>query len=383
MTHIPSLAPREHFPALERYVYLNTAANAILPEPVRQGREAYQRKAEEAGTVFMNEEEVYQGTRNRAAELFKTEARNISLIHNTTEGLGQILWGIKPERGTKMVSIDLDFPSVRYSLLRVAEETGADVEFLPVRENPQGFSWSDLENAVDERTSVLCVSHVQYATGHRLPLKELVDLAHRYGALCIVDATQSAGLVPIDVEATGVDALITSSFKWLCANSGVAILYTHPSLREQIVPPLAGWRSAADQKNLGALDLTYAHDGRKFEYGTMYAPVAYGLGQAIDYILSLGMEAICAHSLALGSMLQEGLYSLGARVLTPTAEEQRAGICTATFPGHEGERIVQALGQRSVIASPRLGAVRFSLHLYNNSDDVERTIKELKNLVHT
>jgi selenocysteine lyase/cysteine desulfurase len=285
-----------------------------------------------------------------------------------------VAWWLRPGRGQNVVSSEVDFPSVTYPWHRIAEDTGCQVRLVGVLDDPDSFDVNKIADSVDSATAAICISHVQYLTGHLLDLGELAALAHDIGAVLIVDATQSAGQVPIDVTASGVDVLISGSYKWLCSSTfGAAVCYLSPALLSEFRPPLVGWRSTEHPYSLDARWLPLAATARRMEYSTMSYAAAIALGRAIGYISGLSLAEVAAHN----RELADGLAQRGARLLTPRDPARRAGTVTARFPGHDGEAIAAALTERGVIVSPRVGSTRFSAHFYNSRDDVVHALATL------
>jgi cysteine desulfurase/selenocysteine lyase len=257
---------------------------------VRNAKALFEAQISEVGTVSLDEEaetRALDATRALAAQLFGAQEENIAILTSATEGLCQLAWAIRPPAGSNVVSIDLEFPSVVYPWMRVAQETGAEIRLVRALQSPAQLSFDDVASTIDDRTAVLCVSHVQYATGHRFDLKAVADLAHGHGALCVVDATQSAGIIPIDVGQAPVDALVAAGYKWLCGPFGAALLYVAPDLRDRLTPPIVGWRSVVQQFNFDATTVAFFKQARKFESGTMNYPSGFGLGEAIKYVLPI------------------------------------------------------------------------------------------------
>jgi len=279
------------------------------------------------------------------------------------------------------VSADLEFPSVTYPWLRLARDTGVEVRLAPALDDPASFSLDTIAAAVDERTAVICVSHVQYATGHRLDPAALVELARSVDATLVFDATQSAGVVPLDAPALGVDVLVSSGYKWLCSAPGAGICYLRPEIWERLDPPFVGWKSTEDAIAFDATTIPLARSARRLEYSTPAYAAGAALTAAVEYLLDLGIENVLAHDLALAGELRQGLERLGAEVLTPAHDDRRAGIVIARFPGWEGPDLAARLAEAGVIVSPRLGSVRFSLHVFNDSSDVERALAALEEIL--
>ena len=249
------------------------------------------------------------------------------------------------------------------------------------REDPGPLSSDDVAALVDGRTKVICISHVQYATGHRFDAAELAALAHAHDALLVLDASQSAGIVPLDVHAADVDFLVATSYKWLCSSIGAAVCYIRPELVEGFRPPFVGWKSAVEPYALDAVDMRLPAAAKKLEFSTSGYGAGIALGAAIEYLQAVGIERALAHDLALCARLREGLDGLGAEILTPREDDKRAGIVTARFPGKDGEGIAARLNERGIVVSPRFGSTRFSFHVFNDEGDVDRALDVLADVL--
>jgi cysteine desulfurase / selenocysteine lyase len=380
----PALAPRSDFPVLEEVVYMNTGSIGLESLPVRRAAEELGGQIAGRGTVGFDDEvekRIFDVPRSAGARLLGADADDVAVVTHATEALCQLAWWLKPAAGQNVVSADLEFPSVTYPWIRVGRDTGVELRLAPALADPASFSLDTIASAVDERTAVICVSHVQYATGHRLDPASLVELARSVGATLVLDATQSAGVVPLDAPALGVDVLVTSGYKWLCSAPGAGICYLRPELWERLDPPFVGWRSTEDPPAFDATRIPLATGARRLEYSTPAYAAGAALSAAVDYLLGLGIGNVLEHDLALGAELREGLERLGADVLTPEDDDRRAGIVITRFPGHAGDAIAAALNGAGVVVSPRLGSVRFSLHVFNDSTDVARALDVLADVV--
>ncbi|HEX6262067.1 MAG TPA: aminotransferase class V-fold PLP-dependent enzyme [Actinomycetota bacterium] len=381
-----SLAPRADFPVLEEAAYLNAASIALMPLPVRRAMQAFMEEIAGRGTIGFDDDAeaaVYDGVRSRAARLLGAEPADVAVTTSASEALGQVAWWLRPGEGENVVSIDIEFPSVTYAWMRVAEETGVEVRLVRALEASGGLSLEDVAELVDDRTAAVCVSHVQYATGHLLDLRGLADLAHAHGALAVVDATQSAGMIPIDVREADVDVLVSGGYKWLCATFGAALCYLHSRIAERFLPPLIGWRSTPNPPDFDATRMPLAEGARRLEYSTVAYPSGIGLGEAIEYILGLGVDRILEHDLGLTDKVTAGLEELGGTLISAPRDVPRGSIATARFPGRRPERLVERLIEADVIAGPRLGGVRISPHLYNDVSDVDRALAQLERILET
>jgi cysteine desulfurase/selenocysteine lyase len=375
---VSALVSRQDFPALAELTYLNTASIGLIPLSVQERAEEFDRTLALRGSAAFDEEAevaVFEDTRASAAKLIGAQPDEVAITASATLALGQIAWFLRPGKGENVVSVDLEFPSSTYPWLRVAEETGAEVRLVQRRDDPLGLSLDDVVSLVDDRTRVLCISHVQYATGHRFDPAQLAALAHDHGAVLVLDASQSAGAVPVDVRTDDVDFLVATSYKWLCSSIGAGICYIRRELVEDFRPPFVGWKSAVEPYDLDAADMRLPASARKLEFSTSGYGAGVALGAAIEYMLAVGIDRILAHDLALAARLREGLEELGAEILTPREDDRRIGIVTARFPGHHGEAVAARLNERGIVVSPRFGSTRYSVHVFNDEGDVDRGLE--------
>lgn len=379
-----ALAPREDFPHLADVVYLNSGSIGLMPLPVQEVAAAFERDIWLRGTTGFDEAAetgCLEDARTAAAELLGAHTDDVAIVKSATEAFGMVAWWVKPREGTNVVTIDIEHPSTAYPWLRVARETGAEGRLVRVWDDPASLSLEKVAESVDRDTSVIVVSYVQYSTGYRFVLAELADLAHEHGALLAVDATQAAGMAPVDVARDGVDILVAGGYKWLCGPFGAAVCWLRPELREEFDPPLVGWRSTVDPYTFDSRTMPLAPTARSMEYSTMGYGSAVALGRALRYVLELGVDRVLAHDQALATRLMDGLETLGAQVLTPRDNAHRGGIVTARYPGRDGEEVAGQLNDAGVIVSPRFGATRFSLHFFNDEGDVDRALDTLARIV--
>jgi selenocysteine lyase/cysteine desulfurase len=372
------------FPAFKNLTYLNTASIGLVAQSAQRAGRDFDESVATLGTTGFDEDQeigVLDDARTAAAALFGADPECVAIGTSFTELLCQIVWWLRPGEGTNVVSTDIDFPSVTYPWHRLAQETGTEVRLFPVLSDPGILTLDAISKYMDEQTAVLCISHVQYLTGSRLDLEQLADLAHAYGALLVVDATQSAGQVPIDVRSAGVDVLIAGGYKWLCSTFGAAACYLSPELLDRYTAPMVGWRSAVSPYNLDAKLRPLAKYARGLEFSTMSYTAAVTLARSLQSANHLDPARVLQHNLMLGDQLIAGLDRLGATILTPREHQNRAGIVTARFPGHAGEAVAKQLTGRGVIVSPRVNSTRFSMHHYNNRDDIAQALTTLADLL--
>lgn len=377
---------RQDFPILAKLTYLNTASVGLVPRAVTAAAHEFETDLADQGTTGFDEAAevaVYETARQGAARLFNAPTHTIALASSMTEALCQVAWWLRPHAPANVVSTDVDFPSNTYPWYRIGQDTGVEVRLVPVLDDPMAFDAEHVARYVDKNTAAIDISHVQFLTGHLIDLAALAELAHAHDALLIVDATQSAGQVPIDVARDDVDILLTGSYKWLCSTFGAALCYLRPEILERFNPPFVGWRSAPVPYALKAKWQGLADDARRMEFSTMSYASAVALGRAVNYLLDLDPAKVRKHNLSLADRLIDGLTDLGAQLLTPPDDTRHAGTVTARFPGHDGEQIAGELTNRGVIVSPRVGSTRYSAHFYNTDADIDTALNTTADVLAT
>lgn len=377
-----SLVAADDFPASRRGAYLNTASVALVYSGAQRALTDWQVDISEHGTAHFDEQaeaSVFDGLHDAAARLLGARPGDIAVGSNATELLGSLAWAVAPGAGSNIVTSEAVFPSTVYPWARVARHTGAEVRYAAGR---RGVDPDDaVIDRIDDRTAVVCVSHVEYGGGHTYDLARLTRAAHDHDALIVVDATQSAGALPIDVIGTGVDALVTAGYKWLCGPFGVAFLYLARHLQERLEPGVVGFRSHRDMWDLRADRIDYPASARRFEVSTMAYGCALGLTESLRYLLRLGVERIAAHNSRLAAALTAGLRERGAEIASADSVVPiTSSIVAARFPGEQSPKLAARLNGSGVVVSPRGDWVRFSPHLYNGDEDIDRALSQVDRL---
>ena len=372
------LASLEIYPPAGRMAYLDAASVGLMHAGAARSINNWQQALAQEGTVAFDEEaevRILDGLSSAAAKLFNARPEDIAIASGETPLMASLAWAVSPPEGSNIVSSEVAHPSTIYPWMRVAEATRAEVRWA--RGEDYYVAPETIEGLIDDRTAVVCLSHVEYGTGQLHDLGRFAELAHAHGALLVVDATQSAAQVPIDVEASGADAVVSSTYKWMCGPFGAGVMYVSPRLQETS-PGIVGWRSHDNMWDFQADRLVYPRSAKRFEYGTMAYGTALGAAEAIDYLLGLGIEAIAAHNRAIAEELRIGLMELGAEILSPDNAFERSAIIAARFPERDSRALSTALEEQGVVVSLRRDFIRFSPHLYNDSEDVQKVVSALR-----
>lgn len=377
-----SIAKPNDFPGCRDSSYLDTANICLTYEGALKSTTEWFSEVAWRGAQTLDEaaeESVFDGLHVAAARLFNAQPDDIAVGSSATELLASLAWALAPGPGSNIVGADVTFPSTIYPWSRVARSTGSQVRLAKATDGYVRLD--DLIGLIDRNTAAVCISEVEYSTGQRYDVTALTEAAHKHGALLIVDASQSAGAVPIDVTASGVDALVTASYKWLCGPFGVGVMYLAPHLQEKLDPGLVGFRSHRNLWDLDAGRLVLSDTARRFEFSTMAYACAVGLTASIDYLLRIGMARIFEHNLLLANQLIDGLRKRGAEILAPLDSSERTSIVSARIPGADSRTIAEHLKSQQIVVSARRDAVRFSPHLYNEPDDIAKALDEIDRLL--
>jgi selenocysteine lyase/cysteine desulfurase len=377
----PVADPRD-FPAAGKCAYLNAANVALMYRGAAEAVMEWQKDLAENGSVNFDEAaeaSVFVSLHSAAARLFSVQPGDIAAGSSATELLGSLAWAVAPGSGANVVGTDVVFPSTLYPWFRVARHTGCEVRMARGRDGC--IDPDEVIRLMDERTAVVCLSHVEYGTGQRYDLRKMADAAHGCGALLVVDATQSAGAVPIDAAASGVDALVTGGYKWLCGPFGAAVMYLAPHLQKELDPGLVGFRSHRDMWDLQADRLELPQTAQRFEYSTMAYGCALGLARSVGYLADVGVERVFSYNRYLAGLLIDGLEELGGEIISPRDDPERSSIVAARFPGKDPVELVRKLEAAGVMVSCRKDFIRFSPHLYNRPADIQVTLDSIEEIL--
>ena len=309
--------------------------------------------------------------RTATAKLLECPISDVCVSSSATEILCSLAWAIAPKKGANIVSTRASFPSTVYPWKRVAEEFGAELRLAEHDENYYTKT-DDILHLINKDTAVVTLSHVEYACGQRYNLESFAKAAHDVGALFIVDATQSMGMVPINAQNTEADAIVASGYKWLRGTYGAAVGYIAPSI-QSLSPGIIGFRSHKDIWNMKAERLELPEDASRFEFTTIHFGAALGLAASIDEITNLGIQKVWERDLELTDILIEGVLEKGLKIASPTNDEERSSIVSIRMPaGFDTGEVVRKLQDNyGILVTNRSGFLRVSPHIDNNKKEID------------
>jgi selenocysteine lyase/cysteine desulfurase len=365
---------RHRFPIFERRVYINSCSQGALSDAVRDAYARYLDDWDEQGAPWEYWVERGEAARAAFARLINADPDEVAVTTSLSAGVSALASGLRyAGPRSKVVMTDLEFPTIG-QIWHAQKARGARVTIVPPDEDG-GTSFEALEAAIDDETLLVSITHVSYRTGAMHDVERIARLARERGALVLLDAYQSVGSVPVDVEALGVDFLAAGVLKYLLGSAGLGFLYCRRGLAERIWPTATGWFADRDIFEMDHRDYSPATTASRFQSGTPPIPAIYAGIAGIELMEEIGIAETREHVLDLHSRLIDGLDELKARLVTPRRPKRRGALlCVKSTDVVE---LVQALGREGIVTSERDSNLRISPHCYNSVEDVDAVLAAL------
>jgi cysteine desulfurase/selenocysteine lyase len=367
---------RELFPITEQMVYLNCAGTSPLALPVKEAIEKcmHDQFARSNLEFFDEWSQCEVRVREKLAGLIGGSPDEIALLGNTSDGLATVASGLRWSEADSVVTCNLEFPANVYPWLNLQDRYGVRVQVVPARDGR--LLPEDVFAAVDDSTRVIAVSYVQWTAGFRMDLESIGEFCRERGIYFVVDAIQGLGGLKLDVTRFKVDFMSAGSYKYLLGPLGVGCFYCRKELLGDIWPSRVGHRNVVD-----GMTLDYRFElwpsAQRFEAGAINYLGLHGLDASLDIIQRAGVENIERHILRLTDLLIDKLQERGYRVLSSLRPKERSGIVAFAHEAHDPEQLLQQLSDEKIVVSLRDGAIRASVHLYNNEEAIERLVEAL------
>ncbi|HEU5048734.1 MAG TPA: aminotransferase class V-fold PLP-dependent enzyme [Gemmatimonadales bacterium] len=366
---------RDEFPIFRHSVYLNSCSLGALSLRARARVNEFLDLWERRGASAWYDVwwAALADLRVRYGRVIGAAEGTIALHPNVSSALSVVGESLDYRRRPKVIVTSLDFPTIGYQWLAKGDR-GVEVEIL---ESPDGIRvpLELYERAIDDRTALVATSHVFFTTGAIQDIAAIAGLAHRKGALCLIDGYQGAGQLPVDVRANGVDFYCSGGLKWLMGGTGIAFLYAAPAVTQDLHPQVTGWFAHRDQFRFDPRELELHDDARRLEMGTPALMPVYAQRGGLEILEELGTEAIRRRTAELTEDLVELAEARGLRPhVAPTAAE-RSGI--VMLPSDDPHREVAMLAAAGFVTDARPRHVRVSPYFYNVPDDHRALIEQL------
>jgi L-cysteine/cystine lyase len=308
------------------------------------------------------------------AAVVTADVDSVALTHATTDGMNLATWAADWQAGDRAVTTRHEHPGGLGALYVLRDRLGVDVEFVDVGDGGDDeATLAAFDRAIRPGTRLVALSHVLWTTGARLPVDAVAELAHRRGAIVVVDGAQAAGAIPVDVGALGVDAYAVAGQKWLLGPEATGALYVSPTFLERAQMTLGGWFSF---ERIDSAGTAVPHpDARRFQATGYHRPSVLGLARSVSWLsMYVGLDWMYRRGTALARAAADRLAAIpGVSVLTPSV--RMATLVTFRIGGWDAEAALEELGARGFVVArtiPALEAIRISVGFFNTEAEIER-----------
>ncbi len=380
---------RHDTPGCTHVLHFNNAGSSLMPQPVLDATINHlQLEAQIGGyEAFDQAHDAIEHVYDAAAALISCSQDEIAILENATHAWDMAFYSIPFQAGDRILTSMTEYASNYIAFLQMARKTGAIIEAIPNDEHGQ-VSVAALRTMIDEHVKLIAITHIPTSGGLVNPVAEIGKVAREAEILYLVDACQSVGQMPIDVNTIGCDMLSTTGRKYLRAPRGTGFLYVRNTVLERLEPPFLDMHAATwvarDRYEMQS-------NARRFENWEANYAGKIGLGVAIDYAMRWGLDAIWRRIKTLSYQLRTQLSLLPGVIVRDRGIVQ-CGIVTFTVDGLEPAEIKSRLTEQhsnvsvSVVESTRLdleargltNMVRASLHYYNSEEEIERFCKQVE-----
>jgi selenocysteine lyase/cysteine desulfurase len=363
---------REHFPVTKAWAFFDHAAVAPLPTPAVRAMAEYTEDMSLNGALAekrwtQRREEI----RALAGQLIDADPLDIAFVANTTAGIGIVAEGFPWAAGDNVVTAAEEYPSNQYPWMNLRDR-GVEVRAVASRGNRVAID--DIRAATNDRTRVLSLSAVEFASGYRNDLDALGELCRKYGTFFFVDAIQALGAFPIDVRHAPIDALAADGHKWLLGPEGAGLFYIRREWVDRLHPVGVGWNSVVGATDFGTIDFRLKPHAGRWEGGTHNFAGIAGLGASLRLLLDAGIPTISERVLALTDLLCEQASRIGWQVFSSRLDGEKSGIVSLMKDGISPWAVKKRCQEAKIVVNVRAGRLRVSPHAYNSFEEIDRLI---------
>ncbi|TDI47409.1 MAG: aminotransferase class V-fold PLP-dependent enzyme [Acidobacteria bacterium] len=367
---------RQRFPIFERKVFLNSCSKGALSQEVEKGYRDYLDSWRHEGSPWGDWVDKLEEVRGAFAAFIGAAADELAVSYSASTATASLLSALSFDGARNRIAIgDFEFPTIAQNAI-VQDRRGAEI--VHVRATNDRLPAEAYARGLDERTRLVCVTHVCYRNGYRQDLPRVIESARGVGAYTLVDDYQSSATFPLDVKELGCDFLVTGLLKYMLGSSGLGFLYVRKELIEKLEPLMTGWFGQEKPFDFDIERATYHASARRFETGTPPVPNLYAGLAGIRLAAEVGPAAVSTHVEMLASQLMSEARERGWSLLTPDEPSARGPLVVLESADADGaEAVVGALAARDIVVSARDAGIRVSFHYYNVQEDVDALIKAL------
>lgn len=359
---------------------ISAVNNALKNFSVNPGRGGYRESA-------LCAEHIYNVRREAAAFFGAENETAVIFTHNCTTALNYVIKGVL-NRGDQVICSSLEHNAVMRPLYEMRNK-GVEVEIANVIFDDNEATVRSFSNLIKPNTKLIICTHASNVTGHIMPIKEIGEICRRKGIKFLVDAAQTAGVVPIDMKSMNIDYLCVAAHKGLYAPESIGLLIALSPIENTVI-----------EGGTGTNSFEYSQPSllpERFESGTVSVPLIFGLGAGLGFVKSKGINNLYGHEIGLAKSAYDGLISLGGVTVYSSRPEINYTVPTLSFNlrGIESLYVAEQLSEyqtsvraglhcapmaHSSIGTSDVGTVRISFAFFNTKDEVSRFLEQVKRI---
>jgi selenocysteine lyase/cysteine desulfurase len=362
---------RSRFRIFHRKIYLNSCSQGALSDVVQAGLEDYIASWHEQGSPWETWVDHYEAARTAFAQFINASPDEVAIVTSASAGINSIASALSFRERNKVVMGEFEFPTMGHAWL-AQRARGADVQFVSAEGNR--IPSVNYEKMIDHNTLIVPLTHVCFKNGFRSHVGAITQMAHRAGALVMLDDYQDCGTRPVDVKTMDLDFYVTGTLKYLLGPPGLAFMYVRKDLISTLIPTVTGWFAQSNPFAFDPRNIDLSPTARRFESGSPSVPNVYAAMPGFQMLQEIGMENVATHIRTLTQSLLNSALDMGIRVKTPS---DSAGPLVV-LQSSDANLLVQKLAESDIIASSRHDGLRLAFHVYNTLDDVNAVMEVLR-----
>ena len=381
-------ALRAQIPVCQAMTYVNTGWSGPSPlRVVNAMKERLDYEMDQGPTtpeVYQSGRELQSKAREAVAWLLNASPEEVCLTQNTTEGLNMVINGLSWQPGDEIITCDLEHSSVLIPSYFQQHRHGAVVKVLSIAPDEEHARILEkFEAAISARTKLVFLSHVEYSSGLRMPVKEIRQLTKKHGSLLLLDGAQSTGQIPLDMAAMDCDFYSMPGQKWLLGSEGVGGLFIRRDLIDQVQPVFVSGRAAKPNDDPYSFEPDPSAIDKLLLTSSSVALQA-GLLAAIEFVQEIGIERIEERNLDLAGLMKDELAETpGVRLISPLSRNSSTGLVSFAVEGVDPPEAVSQLWQQHRIVARHVhfpAGIRVALHFFNTEEEVHQVVDAVRDL---
>lgn len=376
-------AIRHQFPLRNNRIYLNNGTFGPAPYSVLDALQQSSLDINTSGEYGNSDAERVQ-----LAQFFGIKTTELSITHNTTEGINILAWGIPLQAGDEVILTSHEHAGNALPWLNRAKYDGIVLRIFEPKAT-QAENLNEVQKLISTKTKVIAIPHVTCTTGLVFPIPEICNLAKSRGILTAIDGAHGAGTFNLDLTSMGCDFYAGCFHKWMLGPSGTAFLYVREESLENLRPVMIGGHSDTgwDISSTPPTLTGYVPSARRFDYGTQSKALAVGMVAATEFHAQIGKNRIETRLQTLNQYLMDGLLELNSKldILTPLEKESRIALLTFRPKNMSYQVCGNELGKAGFrirqVPEGKINAIRVSTHVYNTKEEVDEFLDALTRIL--